>query len=109
MIVRMLFALCLTACAPGLKAYPPGNCGDGFERADDGDCQATQNENLPVEEDCETAEDCPLDKCPDGAIACTCKADEGVCVPACDTADDCPPLDGLDFECDDNSICSPMG
>jgi hypothetical protein len=106
---HLIILMILAACSIGLQSGTDIDCTGGFERSESGDCQSTagSDADLGPNEACETSDDCPLDRCPDGAIGCTCLAEEGVCVPTCDTAEDCPALDDFSFECDIDGTCSP--
>jgi hypothetical protein len=106
---HLIIIMTLTACSTGLQTGTDQDCVEGFERTESGDCQSTEvNADLEPNDVCEASDDCPLDRCPDEAIGCTCLISEGVCVPTCDTAEDCPALDDFSFECNIDGICSPI-
>lgn len=127
MAIHALLLLLLTACSTGLEPAGDAECGDGYARDDAGDCISTSELNgdgdgdadVDVDADadadgavdnaCETPDDCTLDKCPETSIGCTCLDDIGLCVPTCNTDQDCPEVGGEALICDPDGICAPEG
>ena len=115
-LMLLVFVASVTACATGLQSNTVGDCADGYDRDDAGDCISVNgagdggdlDADLGPNDGCETDDDCPAEDCPDGAMGCKCLEAEGVCVPTCDTASDCPEFDDLSFICDTDGICTPV-
>ncbi len=121
--------LCLfisVGCGLSTTDATDGDCQEGFERNEEGNCSSASSDDLdpddrvdgdvdadgapdegPTDNDCEDNEECTLDKCPPESVRCVCLAEEGICVPGCQTDDDCPEIDDDVLVCDEEGICGP--
>ena len=121
---RALFTLLFVSLALGCGLTTPdqsdGDCQEGFERDDEGRCSASSgggtsdegsmedlDDDAPPDNECGDSEDCTLEMCPPDSVLCVCLPEEGICVPGCETDDDCPSIDGDPLLCDDDGICGP--
>jgi len=128
------FTVLFLACSAGLQSTGQ-DCQGGYEREEGGGCvpiaadtdadadadadtdadsdadadtDADADADVDtgqVDDTCDDAEDCTIDKCPDGSMGCTCLLEAEICVPTCVTDDDCPDVEGMEFECTDDGVC----
>ena len=95
-----------------------GECQEGFERDDEGRCSAASgsvdpesmeelDDGAPADSECSDSEECTLEMCPPESVSCVCLPGDNICVPGCESDDDCPSIDGEPLLCDDDGICGP--
>ncbi|MBN2722966.1 MAG: DUF1566 domain-containing protein [Deltaproteobacteria bacterium] len=96
----------------------PQDCVSTDEECGDGICSGAENEQSCPEDclqgpaECSEQSDCELpENCPDeAAMGCQCveTIDGSVCIPSCETTDDCPPgPQGITLECNPDNLCAP--
>ena len=119
-LFTLLFVSLALGCGLTTPAQSDGACQEGFARDDEGRCSASSgggtagngsmedlDDDAPPDNECGDSEDCTLEMCPPDSVLCVCLPEEGICVPGCETDDDCPSIDGDPLLCDDDGICGP--
>ena len=116
----LLCVVLVSGCGLTTPDQSDGDCQEGFERDDEGRCSASNgdegsadgsmedlDDDAPPDNECSDSDDCTLEDCPPESVLCVCLPGESICVPGCETDNDCPEIDGDPLLCNDDGICGP--